>query len=385
MRDSFIKKISFVVLSIMLMVIMLPAVRVKGETFEGYIMVVDYMEQGLNDFGEVRAKEFYMINTWQPEAPVVTSYKGLTYDRSTNTLTLKNADLKGVVLHLDATADFIINVKGTNYLYGISGIRAGIHFTGNGTLTLDSSTTMTGEDLPFDDDPVIMLGDPVKKKILIDGDVTLNLVKGNANDANLITIYDNGNEPDAIWGIDKLFVYKGVLSEKLKTDTGTDEGGGRFIYIKNKKLTIEPKLVKGKTYTVDKIKYTVTDVKNKKVEVAGTTKKTVKTVTIPASVKINGVKCKIVKIGDGAFSKYKKMTKFTCNSTYLVQIGEKAFYGDSKLGNYVFKSAKINKVGKNAYKSAKKGATVKVPKKKLSAYKKLFSKYGLKDATYKKL
>ncbi|MCR5272982.1 MAG: leucine-rich repeat domain-containing protein [Lachnospiraceae bacterium] len=385
MRDSFIKKISFVVLSIMLMVIMLPAVRVKAETFEGYIMVVDYMEQGLNDFGEVRAKEFYMINTWDPDKPVVTSYKGLSYNKSTNTITLKNADLKGVVLHLDATADFTVNVKGTNYLYGIVGMRAGIHFTGNGTLNLDSSVTISGEDKPFDDDPVIMLGDPVKKKILIDGDVTLNLVKGNGKDANLITIYDNGNEPDAVWGIDKLFVYKGVLSEKLKTDTSTDEWGGRFIYIKNKKLTIEPKLVKGKTYTVDKIKYTVTDVKNKKVEVAGTTKKTVKSVTIPATVKINGVKCKVTSIGDKAFKDYTKLTTFTCNSTSLTTIGEKAFYGDKKLAKYTFKSKKITKVGKNAFKNTKKGAKVKAPSKKLSAYEKLFKNRGLKSATYSKV
>lgn len=69
-------------------------------------------------------------------------------------------------------------------------------------------------------------------------------------------------------------------------------------------------------------------------------------------------------------------------------IGTKAFYGCSNLRNITVKSTKLTKknVGKNAFAKTAKNAVVKVPSKKLKAYKSLFQSKGIsKRAKFKKL
>jgi hypothetical protein len=61
-----------------------------------------------------------------------------------------------------------------------------------------------------------------------------------------------------------------------------------------------------------------------------------------------------------------------------VEIGKNAFNGCKALKKVTFKSTKVKKIGKNAFKGIAKKSTIKVPKKKKTAYKKLLKKSGYK-------
>ena len=172
------------------------------------------------------------------------------------------------------------------------------------------------------------------------------------------------------------------------------------------------------------VKIEVTDVKKKEVEYKEPANKKAKTVSIPATVKIDGVTYKVTKIDDNAFKNNKTVTKVTVGSN-IKTIGKNAFSGATKLktvsvgknvtevGANAFKGcssltsvtlpSKATKIGanafngckklktikitstklssktvsKNAFKGLTKATTIKVPKKKLSAYKKLFKQKGL--------
>ena len=193
----------------------------------------------------------------------------------------------------------------------------------------------------------------------------------------------------------------------------------------NKAATPQPPK-KGDVVKDDKtsVKVKVTDVKKKEVEYKEPANKKAKTVTIPATVKINGVTYKVTKIADNAFKNNKTVTKVTMGSN-IKTIGKNAFYKCTKLktvkigknvttiGSNAFKGcssltsvtlpSKATKIGanafngckklktikitstklssktvaKNAFKGLTKATTIKVPKKKLSAYKKLFKQKGL--------
>ena len=168
----------------------------------------------------------------------------------------------------------------------------------------------------------------------------------------------------------------------------------------------------------------VTDVAKKEVEYKEPANKKAKTVSIPATVKIDGVTYKVTKVDDNAFKNNKTVTKVTVGSN-IKTIGKNAFSGATKLktvsigknvteiGANAFKGcssltsvtlpSKATKIGanafngckklktikitstklssktvaKNAFKGLTKATTIKVPKEKLSAYKKLFKQKGL--------
>lgn len=128
----------------------------------------------------------------------------------------------------------------------------------------------------------------------------------------------------------------------------------------------------GRTYTVGGNTYQATS--------AGTvTAKTVaskKSVKIPATVTINGVKAKVTAIGNNAFKKAKKkLTKVTIGAN-VTTIGKKAFAGCKKLKKVTVKSKKLTKVGRKAFQGINKKAVIKVPKKCRKAYTKLFKNKG---------
>ena len=85
-------------------------------------------------------------------------------------------------------------------------------------------------------------------------------------------------------------------------------------------------------------------------------KKNAKSVTIPATVKMKGVTCKVTGVANNAFKNNKKLTK-------------------------VILGKNVTKVGKNAFKGCKKLKTVKLPKglskKKKAALKKQIRKAGV--------
>ena len=125
------------------------------------------------------------------------------------------------------------------------------------------------------------------------------------------------------------------------------------------------------------------------------------TVTIPATVVIDGVTYKvtaieknafknnkyikkviignnIITIGDNAFYGCKKLKTVTIGKS-VTKIGSKAFYGCSKIKTLTIKSTKLTtkKIGSKAFTKTPKKMTVKVPKSKLKSYKKLLKAKGV--------
>ncbi|MCM1181301.1 MAG: leucine-rich repeat protein [Clostridium sp.] len=132
-------------------------------------------------------------------------------------------------------------------------------------------------------------------------------------------------------------------------------------------------------------------------------------ITVPASVTIDGYVYKVTTIfpnalvnskkitkvtvgknvtaiGKNAFKNCKKLKSVTLKSTSLKTIGSSAFQGDKNLKTITIKSSKLTSksIGKNAFKGTKKNLTIKVPKKKVKAYSKFMKKKGNKNIKVKK-
>lgn len=131
----------------------------------------------------------------------------------------------------------------------------------------------------------------------------------------------------------------------------------------------------GSTQTVSGVKYKVLSTASATVSYKAPKNKKITSVTIPATVTISGKKYKVTAIEASAFAKCKKLKKVTIG-TNVKTIGKKAFYQCSKLKSINVKSKKLTKVGSSAFKGIHKKAVIKVPKAKLSKYKKLMKKKG---------
>ena len=132
----------------------------------------------------------------------------------------------------------------------------------------------------------------------------------------------------------------------------------------------------GDTFQSGKLKYQVTSTKNKTVKVTGLVKKNATSVSIPATVKIQGTSYKVTAIGKGAFKGSKKLTKATIGKN-VKTIGANAFNKATKLKNVNIKGTALKSVGKNAFKGIAKNAYINVPNKKAAAFKKVLKKAGL--------
>lgn len=128
---------------------------------------------------------------------------------------------------------------------------------------------------------------------------------------------------------------------------------------------------KGITYKVSKVDYG----NNSEAVVIKTDKKKI-SYNIPDTIKIKGVQCKVVEIKDNTFKKCLKLKKITVGKNIKI-IGKNSFYGCKKLKNIVVKSTVLTTVEKNAVKGTDKKLIIKVPKKKIKAYKVIFKKAGL--------
>lgn len=134
-------------------------------------------------------------------------------------------------------------------------------------------------------------------------------------------------------------------------------------------------------------KVTKSDAKNGTVTVSKLLKKTVKTVTIPATVTIDGYTFKVTAVANNVFKNASRLKSVVIGAN-VKSIGKSSFYKCKKLAMITFKGIKAPGVGKNAFKSGKSKVTVKVPKKmkksQLNKLKKALKKAGVKKASYKK-
>lgn len=125
----------------------------------------------------------------------------------------------------------------------------------------------------------------------------------------------------------------------------------------------------GKVYSRKGIVYKVIKSSNKlkTVKVIKASKKT-KVIKIPAFIKINGYKYKVVSIAKGAFIKCKLLKKAVIGKN-IKSIGKKAFYKNKKLGNIKIKSKKVKSIGKGAFKHIKPRCAVRIAGTKKYAQK----------------
>lgn len=150
-----------------------------------------------------------------------------------------------------------------------------------------------------------------------------------------------------------------------------------------------------------RVKVLSNDTKTPTVEYVACTAGYASSIIMPDTVTIGNVSYKVVRIAAGAFKNNQKTTYIIIGSnvttignkafckckaltTIMVsakvnKIGKRAFYGCKKLQEIMIKTAKLTNenVGSEAFKGIHPKATIKVPKKKLSSYKKLLKKKGV--------
>ena len=99
------------------------------------------------------------------------------------------------------------------------------------------------------------------------------------------------------------------------------------------------------------------------------------TLTIPATVMLDEFTYKVTAINANAF-KGEDIKSLTIGAN-VKTIGKAAFQKCTSLKKITIKSSAIKTIGKNAFKSTAKKVTVKAPKAKKAAYKKMLIKAGI--------
>ncbi len=137
--------------------------------------------------------------------------------------------------------------------------------------------------------------------------------------------------------------------------------------------------------TIDSVEYQVIDTKANTVAAVKLTNKKASKITIPDTVSIKKISCRVVKINDKVFQSATKL-KTVKLGKYVAAIGKNAFAKCKKLKTITFQETNVT-IGKGAFKKAKSGITVKGTKKlkgkKKSAFKKKLTKAGMKNPKLK--
>ena len=106
--------------------------------------------------------------------------------------------------------------------------------------------------------------------------------------------------------------------------------------------------------------------------------KKAKTVKVPSTITVNGVKCQVTSIAPKAMKGNKKLKKVIIPSS-IRTIGTQAFAGCKNLKNITIQTPYLTKksVGAKAFKGISNKAVIKVPKKQLKAYQNLLKTKGV--------
>ena len=100
-------------------------------------------------------------------------------------------------------------------------------------------------------------------------------------------------------------------------------------------------------------------------------------ITIPATIKVDGVKYQVTEIAANAFKGCSKLKKVTIGKN-IVKIGKNAFKGCKKLATITIKTTKLTKkgIGSSCFKGIASKPTFKCPKKQKDNYKAWIVKTG---------
>ena len=138
---------------------------------------------------------------------------------------------------------------------------------------------------------------------------------------------------------------------------------------------------KGTVLKTGGIKYTViVAAKNKTGQVSLSKGKNTASVTVPATIKLNGFTYSVTQIGNSAFAKSSKLKKVIIGKNVSI-IGSKAFYQCKNLKTIRIKSTILKKVGAKAFSGTHKKLVIQVPKKQKKAYTKLLKLKGQSKQT----
>ena len=107
-------------------------------------------------------------------------------------------------------------------------------------------------------------------------------------------------------------------------------------------------------------------------------KKTNSKLTVPSTVKIDGITFMVTEIANNACKANKKLTRVTVGSN-VQSIGKSAFAGDPKLKAIVIKSKVLKKIGRGAFRGIHEKCRIKVPKAAWKAYTRLMKGKGQKQ------
>lgn len=139
-----------------------------------------------------------------------------------------------------------------------------------------------------------------------------------------------------------------------------------------KPAKVDAELKKGTvTYRV-----TSSNVQNPKVTYVSNSNKTARTISIPATATIDGVKYKVTGIDDNAFKGNTKLTTLTIGSN-VTSIGSKAFYKCKNLSKVKISSKKLSTIGSKAFYGIKNNAIFYAYRSKLTSYQPKIKKSGI--------
>ena len=147
-----------------------------------------------------------------------------------------------------------------------------------------------------------------------------------------------------------------------------------FVIDKNTKkpAAVDKELTKGTVL----YRVTSANVQNPKVAYVSNSNQTALTVTIPATVKIDGVTYKVTRIEDNAFKSNTKLTTLNIGAN-ITAIGNKAFYKCKNLRKVKITSKKLSSIGTKAFYGIKNNATFYAYQSKLKSYQSKLKKSGI--------
>lgn len=109
------------------------------------------------------------------------------------------------------------------------------------------------------------------------------------------------------------------------------------------------------------VQYKVLNASKKTVTAVKITNKKATKITIPATLKVNGIECKVTEISQKAFKGANKLKSVVIGKN-VTTIGKNAFLNCKKLEKVEFKGTAVKTIKDKAFKGTSKKVTVKVPK-----------------------
>lgn len=196
---------------------------------------------------------------------------------------------------------------------------------------------------------------------------------GNLSDKSTPSDYENAAK-SLKNAVSKLVLVSNGNAAAVDKPAGTQTTSGGSSVQPKAAVPAKKIIKKGKIYKSGKFRYKVLKVSKKKAEVSlvKPVPKKIKKAVILGTVKINGTKCKVTRVGEKAFANCKKLKKVVIGKN-IKQIGKKAFYNTKSLSNVIIKSKSIKKVAKDSFKGTGKKVKYSFPKSKAKVYRKLIS------------